>query len=232
MRPVCRDVVDLDSMERTSMACPALPLCGLAVTEAERSLPDITRRLRELLNGLGLDDLESLVVRMTGAGASRALSRSRLPRNTSYSQKLGPFLSVSWVFADALPSFHPCLSLPSQLNCSGGIWLARQMRFTAHCMCLAAQGAPTAARGRTWQSWALWATAPTATSSGWAARPTRRAWPRPSRTASKCRCVSHYLHCLCCDNACTTMMGGMPQCKGVHMTLVEYCLDFSKVHWC
>lgn len=73
------------------MACPALPLCGLAVTEAERSLPDITRRLRELLNGLGLDDLESLVVRMTGAWASRALSRSRAPRDTSYSEKLGPF---------------------------------------------------------------------------------------------------------------------------------------------
>ena len=72
MRAARRDVVDLDSMERTSMACPALPLCGLAVTEAERSLPDITRRLRELLNGLGLDDLESLVVRMTGARASWA----------------------------------------------------------------------------------------------------------------------------------------------------------------
>ena len=80
MRAARRDVVDLDSMERTSMACPALPLCGLAVTEAERSLPDITRRLRELLNGLGLDDLESLVVRMTGAWAARALSRSRPPR--------------------------------------------------------------------------------------------------------------------------------------------------------
>ena len=28
------------------MACPALPLCGLAVTEAERSLPDMLPRLR------------------------------------------------------------------------------------------------------------------------------------------------------------------------------------------
>jgi sulfite reductase beta subunit-like hemoprotein len=25
------------------MACPALPLCGLAITEAERGLPDINR---------------------------------------------------------------------------------------------------------------------------------------------------------------------------------------------
>jgi hypothetical protein len=62
-----RDVVDLDSMERTSMACPAMPLCGLAVTEAERSLPDMLPRLRALLNGMGLEDLDSLVVRMTGA---------------------------------------------------------------------------------------------------------------------------------------------------------------------
>lgn len=31
---------------RTSMACPALPLCGLATTEAERALPDINVRIR------------------------------------------------------------------------------------------------------------------------------------------------------------------------------------------
>ena len=54
-------------MERTSMACPALPLCGLAVTEAERSLPDMLPRLRALLTRLGLEDLDGLVVRMTGA---------------------------------------------------------------------------------------------------------------------------------------------------------------------
>jgi sulfite reductase (ferredoxin) len=28
------------------MACPALPLCGLATTEAERALPDINVRIR------------------------------------------------------------------------------------------------------------------------------------------------------------------------------------------
>jgi sulfite reductase (ferredoxin) len=71
---VRRDVVDLDSMERTSMACPAMPLCGLAVTEAERSLPDMLPRLRALLNGMGLEDLDSLVVRMTGARRARVRS--------------------------------------------------------------------------------------------------------------------------------------------------------------
>ena len=37
------DVVDLTNVDRLSMACPALPLCGLAITEAERSLPDINK---------------------------------------------------------------------------------------------------------------------------------------------------------------------------------------------
>ncbi len=47
------------------MACPALPLCGLAVTEAERGLPDLNRRFRVLLGRLGLGS-STLVVRMTG----------------------------------------------------------------------------------------------------------------------------------------------------------------------
>lgn len=63
----CRDVVDLDSIVRTSMACPALPTCGLAVTESERGLPDVNRRLRALMSRLGFDEGESFVVRMTGA---------------------------------------------------------------------------------------------------------------------------------------------------------------------
>ena len=62
----CRDVVDLDSLDRTSMACPALPTCGLAVTESERSLPDINRRIRTLMTKLGFDEGESFVIRMTG----------------------------------------------------------------------------------------------------------------------------------------------------------------------
>ena len=61
-----RDVVDLDSIDRTSMACPALPTCGLAVAESERSLPDINLRIRALMTKLGFDEGESFVVRMTG----------------------------------------------------------------------------------------------------------------------------------------------------------------------
>lgn len=54
-----------DSLDRLSMACPALPLCGLAVTEAERSLPDINKRIRASLTKVGMGS-ETMVIRMTG----------------------------------------------------------------------------------------------------------------------------------------------------------------------
>ncbi|TVP62305.1 MAG: sulfite reductase, ferredoxin dependent, partial [Leptolyngbya sp. LCM1.Bin17] len=37
---------DLDPLVRYAMACPALPLCGLAVTESERIMPTVLGRLR------------------------------------------------------------------------------------------------------------------------------------------------------------------------------------------
>ncbi|MGK7901160.1 MAG: sulfite reductase, ferredoxin dependent [Hormoscilla sp.] len=55
----------IDSLVRYSMACPALPTCGLAITESERALPGILDRIRSLLNKLGLEQ-EHFVVRMTG----------------------------------------------------------------------------------------------------------------------------------------------------------------------
>ena len=56
---------ELDPLVRYAMACPALPLCGLAITESERIMPTILDRLRSLLTRLGLQD-EQFVVRMTG----------------------------------------------------------------------------------------------------------------------------------------------------------------------
>ncbi|KXZ50217.1 hypothetical protein GPECTOR_17g854 [Gonium pectorale] len=61
-----QELVDWDSIDRLSMACPALPLCGLAVTEAERSLPDINQRIRAILTKAGLPAETELHVRMTG----------------------------------------------------------------------------------------------------------------------------------------------------------------------
>lgn len=50
---------------QASMACPALPTCGLALAESERTLPSFVTRVEELLAELGLSD-EELILRMTG----------------------------------------------------------------------------------------------------------------------------------------------------------------------
>lgn len=55
----------IETLTRYSMACPALPTCGLAVTESERALPSITQRIRTLLDSLGMKN-EHFVIRMTG----------------------------------------------------------------------------------------------------------------------------------------------------------------------
>ncbi len=55
----------VDSLERYSMACPALPTCGLAVTESERIIPSMLGRIRKLLNKVGLRN-ETFITRMTG----------------------------------------------------------------------------------------------------------------------------------------------------------------------
>jgi sulfite reductase (ferredoxin) len=52
-------------IHRYAMACPALPTCGLALTDAERTLPSIIDQVQDILNELGAGD-ERLSVRMTG----------------------------------------------------------------------------------------------------------------------------------------------------------------------
>jgi len=52
-------------LRRASMACVALPTCGLALAESERSLPTLITRIENLLNELGLGDQE-ITIRMTG----------------------------------------------------------------------------------------------------------------------------------------------------------------------
>jgi len=54
-----------DPLVANSMACPAMPLCGLAIGEAERGLPEVNARLRACMDKVGLGN-ESFVVRMTG----------------------------------------------------------------------------------------------------------------------------------------------------------------------
>ncbi len=56
---------DIDPLVRYGMACPALPTCGLAITESERALPGIQGQIRLLLDKVGLVQ-EHFVIRMTG----------------------------------------------------------------------------------------------------------------------------------------------------------------------
>jgi sulfite reductase (ferredoxin) len=55
----------LSTVQKLSMACPAIPTCGLALSESERALPKIIDQLEAELQRLGLEN-EKLVVRMTG----------------------------------------------------------------------------------------------------------------------------------------------------------------------
>jgi sulfite reductase (ferredoxin) len=55
---------DPPRLERHAIACPALPTCGLAITESERVLPAVLARLEALLQRLGIQ--RQLLVRMTG----------------------------------------------------------------------------------------------------------------------------------------------------------------------
>jgi sulfite reductase (NADPH) hemoprotein beta-component len=52
-------------LRRASMACPALPTCGLSLAESERYLPGLLDRIEGALTELGLGE-EEVVIRMTG----------------------------------------------------------------------------------------------------------------------------------------------------------------------
>ena len=52
-------------LRRLAMACPALPTCGLAVTEAERVLPEVLESLQVVFDEVGLGDATP-TIRMTG----------------------------------------------------------------------------------------------------------------------------------------------------------------------
>ncbi len=56
---------ELSAVRRHSLACPAIPTCGLAISESERALPGILDELEVELRALGLE-CEALGVRMTG----------------------------------------------------------------------------------------------------------------------------------------------------------------------
>jgi sulfite reductase (ferredoxin) len=63
---------ELTNTQKYSMACPALPSCGLALTESERVFPQIIDEIEAEMSALGLDDVKPSI-RMTGCpnGCSR-----------------------------------------------------------------------------------------------------------------------------------------------------------------
>lgn len=58
-------VQPISGLRRNSMACVALPTCGLALAESERYLPDLIDALDARLAAYGLSD-DDIVIRMTG----------------------------------------------------------------------------------------------------------------------------------------------------------------------
>jgi sulfite reductase (ferredoxin) len=57
--------LELSAARRFSMACPALPTCGLAVAESERAIPGILDQFESELRNLGVAHVP-LTIRMTG----------------------------------------------------------------------------------------------------------------------------------------------------------------------
>ncbi|MDO8226697.1 assimilatory sulfite reductase (NADPH) hemoprotein subunit [Bacillus cabrialesii] len=53
------------ALRRSSMACVALPTCGLAMAEAERYLPTLLDKIEEIIDENGLRE-EEITIRMTG----------------------------------------------------------------------------------------------------------------------------------------------------------------------
>lgn len=53
------------ALRQNSMACVALPTCGLAMAEAERYLPELISKIEDTLDEAGLRD-EEIIIRMSG----------------------------------------------------------------------------------------------------------------------------------------------------------------------
>ncbi len=60
-----RLVEDLSAARRYSLACPALPTCGLSLAESERVMPSVVDRFEKELESLGMRDVP-ITLRMTG----------------------------------------------------------------------------------------------------------------------------------------------------------------------
>ena len=58
-------VEQISGLRRNTLACPALPTCGLAITEAERAMPHLVEELEGVMEETGIAQ-EPISMRMTG----------------------------------------------------------------------------------------------------------------------------------------------------------------------
>ncbi len=116
-------VEQLSAVRRLALACPALPTCGLAITEAERIIPQLLDQFETTLADLGIPN-EAIVVRMTGCpnGCARpyvaeiGLVGRALNKYTLYlggdaagTRLAQPFLDLVGV-DDLVPTLRPLLA--------------------------------------------------------------------------------------------------------------------------
>ncbi|QDT67953.1 Sulfite reductase [ferredoxin] [Planctomycetes bacterium MalM25] len=102
---------NVSNARRWSMACPAMPTCGLAITESERALPGIMTQIEEELAKLGLQD-EVFTTRMTGCpnGCARPYN-SDIGLVGRAKEKYTMFLGggtlgyrLNWIYKDMVPA--------------------------------------------------------------------------------------------------------------------------------
>lgn len=101
----------ISNARRWSMACPALPTCGLAVTESERALPGMIDQIEGELAKLNLSD-EVFTIRMTGCpnGCARPYN-SDVGLVGRAKEKYTMFLGgstmghrLNWIYKDMVPA--------------------------------------------------------------------------------------------------------------------------------
>ncbi len=102
---------EISNVRRWSMACPAMPTCGLSITESERALPGMIDELEAEMAKLGLSS-EEFTIRMTGCpnGCARpynsdiGLVGKTKGKYTIFlgGRKLGDRLN--WVYKDLVPA--------------------------------------------------------------------------------------------------------------------------------
>jgi sulfite reductase (NADPH) hemoprotein beta-component len=129
MRPTIEEIVAqyrlvqaISGLRRNSIACVALPTCGLALTESERVLPEILNKFEEVLEEAGLSE-DAISLRITGCPngcarpflaeigfVGRAPNKYALYLGASYNgTRLSRLVSPSITIDDALELLRPVI---------------------------------------------------------------------------------------------------------------------------